>query len=70
MTDRFTLEEQINKCWCVTEDIDLLYRSVMNQDMSRDEIANALLGLKTLYDMKYGELWETFTFLIYEKKIT
>lgn len=70
-TDRFDLEQNILKCWNVTEDIDLLYENVMeNDDMSKDDIANALLGMKQLYEMKFNKLWDNFEILVSEKKLT
>lgn len=69
MVDRFDLEQDIMKCWNVTEDIDLLYRNVMEKDLSTDDIANALLGMKTLYEMKFDEMFSNFETLVHEKKI-
>ena len=69
MVDRFDLEQDIMKCWNVTEDIDLLYRTVMEKDLSTDDVANALLGMKTLYEMKFEEMFNHFETLIREKKI-
>lgn len=70
MVDKYDLEQGIMKCWNVTEDIDIVYKNVMEKDMSTDDIANALLGLKTLYEMKFDELFSTFETLVHEKKIT
>jgi hypothetical protein len=70
MVDRFDLEQDIMKCWNVTEDIDLLYRNLMDKDMSTDDIANALLGMKTLYEMKFEEMFSNFETLVRERKIT
>jgi hypothetical protein len=67
--DRFDLEQDIMKCWNVTDDIDLLYRGVLERDMTSDEVANALLGIKTLYAMRFDELFRTFERLIQAKKI-
>lgn len=58
--DRFELEQAIMGCWNVTDDIDLIYAAVMNRDMSEDDIANLLLGLKSLYQLKFERLFETF----------
>ena len=70
MTDRFDLEQGIMKCWNVTEDIDLIYRNVLDgPEMTTDEISNALLGIKTLYEMKFNELFNTFEQLVHDKKI-
>lgn len=67
--DRFDLEQNIMKCWNITDDIDLVYKNVMESDMSTDDIANALLGLKTLYDMRFEELFNNFETMIHERKI-
>lgn len=70
--DRFDLEQNIMKCWNVTDDIYLLYENVMDRapEMTTDEIANALLGMHQLYEMKFNKLWDNFEQLIEEKKIT
>ena len=52
------------KCWNVTEDIDLLNYNVLEKDMSRDEISNFLLGLKTIYNAKFDDLFDNFSELI------
>lgn len=69
MTDRFDLEQDIMKCWNVTEDIYLLYENVMEKDLTTDDIANALLGMKTIYDMKFEKMFDHFETLIHEKKL-
>lgn len=70
--DRFDLEQNIMKCWNVTDDIYLLYENVMDRapEMTTDEIANALLGMHQLYEMKFEKLFNNFEKLIQEKKIT
>jgi hypothetical protein len=57
------------KCWNVTEDIDLAYRSIMDKDMSTDSVANLLLGIKTIYDLRFDELFAQFENMIEEGKI-
>ena len=64
MADRFDLEQHIMKCWNVTEDIDLLNFNVLEKDMSKDEISNFLLGLKTIYNAKFEDLFDAFGELI------
>ena len=72
MADRFDLEQNIMRCWNVTEDIDLLYENVMDRspEMTTDDIANALLGMKQLYEMKFEKLWANFEQLVHDKKLT
>lgn len=69
MTDRFDLEQNIMKCWNVTDDIDLLYSTLMEKEMTTDDIANFLLGMKTMYDLKFDELFTNFEKMVSEKKI-
>lgn len=60
MADRFDVEQGILSCWHVTDDIDLLYKQVMDGNPSTDDIANVLLGIKTIYNMRFNNLFEDF----------
>lgn len=60
MSNRFDLEQQILDTWKVVDDIQLLYENVLDKDLSTDEISNVLLGLKSLYELKYQKMWNTF----------
>jgi hypothetical protein len=64
MTDRFDLEQNIMRCWNITEEIELLNKNVLEKEMSRDDISNFLLGLKTIYNAKFEELFDNFSELI------
>lgn len=69
MADRFDLEQSIMKCWNVTEDIYLVYENVMDTEMTTDQIANALLGMHQMYEMKFEKLFKQFEELVHERKI-
>ena len=69
MASRFEFEQQIMDCWGICEDIDTLYRMSDIREMSEDELANALLGLKTVYGMKFELLFDMFERLIKEGKL-
>lgn len=60
MTDRFDVEQGILSCWHVTDDIDLLYKQVMEGDPTTDDIANTLLGIKHIYSMRFNNLFNDF----------
>lgn len=62
--DRVTLEEKIMNCWQVVDDLKTVYRSEQLYK-DEDEMQNVLLGLFTLYQLKFEEL-----FAIYEKLVT
>lgn len=56
-TDLFDLEQEIMNCWHITDELALLEESVLEKDLSKDEIANVLLGLKTLYHLRFERLF-------------
>lgn len=57
---RFDLEQQIMNCWGVCDDLDLLFEWSCERDMTPDELQNVLLGMKTLYQMKFEKLFNLF----------
>lgn len=69
MSNRFDLEEQILDCWNVTKDLNTLAEGVIEQNLSQDDISNALIGLKTMYELKHDKLWKTFELLIASRNI-
>lgn len=69
MGDRFDLEQQIMACWNVTSDIDTLFEGVMESDMTTDQIANVLLGMKQLYELKFDKMFRTFEQLTKDESI-
>ena len=64
MADRFDLEQSIMKCWNITDDIDMLCESILENEMSQDDISNVLFGLKALYDVKFDRLFRQFEELL------
>ncbi len=64
MNDRFDLEEQIMDCWGVVDDIKTVYSSGDNREVSEDEMMNALVGLQTIYQMKFEKLYQTFELMV------
>lgn len=66
---RFDLEEQIMDCWGVVDDIKSLYYINDIRELTEDERANALLGLMTVYQIKFELLFNTFEQLIQKGKV-
>jgi hypothetical protein len=63
--DRFDLESDIMNCWSIVEDIKELNRCMLDRrKMTEDEISNYLLGLETIYQVKFERLFETFEMLV------
>lgn len=63
----FDLEQEIMQAWNVVDDIDMLYTYFGNDPSfvgmsakAEDEMMNLLLGLKSLYDVKFDKLFKTF----------
>ena len=56
------LEQQILECWQIVDDVNLLYEQVMDKDLHKDpdKLANALLGLHTVYGMKFEKAFDTY----------
>jgi hypothetical protein len=74
MSDRFDLEQQILDCWKIIDDIKLLDKNVLEGkieggNLTQDEISNYLLGLESIYELKFEQLFDTFGSLIKQKKI-
>ena len=67
--DRFDLEQLILKNWEITTEIKYLQELVLEGDPTKDQIANYLLGLETIYEVKFNKLWDCFEELCQHQKI-
>lgn len=69
-TDRFDLEQAILAMWSTKEDIDLVTsRFLDGAPMTEDEMANALIGLSALHDMRSQRAFDIFEKLIAVGKV-
>jgi hypothetical protein len=70
MSDRFDFEQEILSCWNIVDDIRLLNEKIMDSDvLDKDDIANYLLGLQTIYELKFDKCFKTFETLIRDGNI-
>ena len=74
MSDRFDLEQQIIECWKIVDDIKLLDKNVLEGkieggSLTNDEISNYLLGLESIYDLKFQQMFATFGDLVKTKQV-
>ena len=72
--DRFDLEQEIMRCWNVCEDIQLLNKNVLEStsegtQLTTDQISNYLLGLESMYELKFQQLWDTFSEAVSNRKL-
>jgi len=58
--DRFEHEQQLMRCWQITDDLQVLAEGVLEGSMTTDDVANVLLGLQQLYALKFDSLWNCF----------
>ena len=65
----FDLEQHIMRCWGVVDDVRALGKYIQDtRPMSEDELANYLLGLETIYQVKFEQLFEVFEDYIRQNK--
>lgn len=67
MNSVFTLEQQILSCWGVTDDIQVLIRQMDRRSLTEDEQMNFLIGIVTIYNQKFEQMFETFENLVHKK---
>ena len=62
INEMYDLEQRIMECWELVDDVNLLYEQVMENDLHKDQdkLANALLGLHTIYEMKFERAFNTY----------
>jgi hypothetical protein len=56
----FDLEDHVYKVWQTADDIETLYKyhGDAEQPMTEDEVANALIGLKQIHEMRCWQLMD------------
>ena len=52
----FEVEQQIMRCWEITEDLWLL----ACEHEHDDNVSNKVLGLKHVYEMRFNKLWSAY----------
>ena len=60
MSDRFDFEQQIQKCWVITDDLADVAEGILENNLDKDQIVNALTGIGQLYELKFNKLWDQF----------
>lgn len=70
--DRFEFEQQIMECWNVTSDIKTVSKYLMDAPLEpgrEDKIANMLIGIESLYNVKFEELFRQYEDLVREQQM-
>lgn len=69
--DRFKLEEALMTAWGTDKDIDAIYKYVSDtEELDRDELANLLLGLSRLHNLRGQEAFQIFETLVNDGTIS
>ena len=62
--DRFELEEAITACFNTTEDLKLITGRVLDGETTPDMLANTLIGIQELHELRCQRVWDIFSTLI------
>ena len=66
---QFDLEQQIMECWNVTTDLRRVTEYLLDAPLEpnrEDKIANMLMGMEALYEVKFDKCFKTFEKLLKE----
>lgn len=58
--DRFDLEDKITAISNINEELEVISRRVLEEDLDRDDIVNAINGIMVVQAGRWNELWDTF----------
>ena len=61
MSDRYDVEQSLMSCWGIIDDIKLLSETVLDGKMNTDEVANYLIGLHSVYGLKFQNCFDQFS---------
>ena len=71
--DRFNLEAEIMSVWNTKDDLQSITSRMMDDPdgpMSEDDIANVLIGLTELHDIRCKKLFNVFEAMVRERRFT
>ena len=68
--DRFNLEAEIMSVWNTKDDLQSITSRMMDDPdpMSEDDIANVLIGLSELHDIRCKKLFNVFETMVKERR--
>ena len=67
MKTRFDLEQQILGLWGICDDLNLLADKIRNNEITNLDIADVLVGMAKLNNLKFAECFETYENLGFSK---
>jgi hypothetical protein len=61
MRNRYDVEQSLMSCWGIIDDIKLLSETVLDGKMNTDEVSNYLIGLHSVYGLKFQNCFDQFS---------
>ena len=68
--DRFELEDAIMACWHTSDDLKLVAQQILDGADDKDNLANALIGIQELHNLRCQRVFDIFEALITTGAIT
>jgi hypothetical protein len=68
--DRFELEDAIMACWHTSDDLKLVAQQILDGADDPDSLANALIGIQELHNLRCQRVFDIFEALITTGAIT
>jgi hypothetical protein len=62
--DRFDLEQAFMMCWQTVDDLKLLSEMVTEDALDTDKIANAVMGIELLHEMRCKKTMDIFEHVV------
>lgn len=58
--DAFELESKLGECWVITDDLQVVVSALLDDDISKEEAANILIGLSGIYNLRFSSTFECY----------
>lgn len=68
--DRFELEDAIMACWHTSNDLKLVTKQILEGADDKDNLANALIGIQELHNLRCQRVFDIFEALLTSGAIT
>ena len=70
MTKPYELEAMILDCWRVCDDLTVVFKQIGDGERmpTEDELMNALMGMRQLYDWKFEQLFNLYEEVMRENR--
>lgn len=69
MKTRIDLEQEILDAWKIVDELKLINAKMLDNGLSTDDVSNMLIGLSTLYNLKFSDMFATFENLVKENEL-